>query len=508
MITVDLKSGYHHVWIHPDHTKYLGFQWRGKFYEFLCLPFGLSAAPWAFTKIVRVVLTHWRTLGNRINGYIDDFLLMIQRQLQPSQTAMQFVALLIRLGWTINYAKSALTPAQTQEYIGYYLDCVNQPTIRMTYTKLKNLRSLVRSVLNVQAKKGCVFPRTLAKTLGSCIATARAILPAKLMLRSGYADLASKTSWTTPIKLSPQTVSDLTWWMQSLTTWNGQLANLNRVTQLQMETDASVTGWGAAIGGLHASGFWEPEWAPCHINVKEMIAVFYAILSFQEQLQNKVVSLRTDSLTVVAYLNNMGGPVSHLQEIARAIFNLSWTINCTLVVSYIPGRFNVRADRLSRLSDSQDWMINPIVFIILDKKWGPHHVDRFATMLNSQLPVYNSRFHDPATSGVDAMTKCWRLFNNWISAPFRMLPAIINKLRNENALATVIAPIWPSQPWFLLLLEITADVVMLPNQPDTFLPGASENVEPLRNPSWKLAAGRLARPGGTRRMELGDLYIS
>ncbi|KAK6044974.1 hypothetical protein COOONC_17521 [Cooperia oncophora] len=41
MGSFDLKAGYHHVRINPSYTNLLGFSWRGKFYKFLVLPFGL-----------------------------------------------------------------------------------------------------------------------------------------------------------------------------------------------------------------------------------------------------------------------------------------------------------------------------------------------------------------------------------------------------------------------------------------------------------------------------------
>ena len=34
MFTFDLKSGYHHIDIHPDYQTYLGFAWESKFYVF------------------------------------------------------------------------------------------------------------------------------------------------------------------------------------------------------------------------------------------------------------------------------------------------------------------------------------------------------------------------------------------------------------------------------------------------------------------------------------------
>ena len=44
MITFDLKSGYHHVNVVQVHRKYLGFEWKGSYFQFTVLPFGLSSA--------------------------------------------------------------------------------------------------------------------------------------------------------------------------------------------------------------------------------------------------------------------------------------------------------------------------------------------------------------------------------------------------------------------------------------------------------------------------------
>ena len=54
----DLKSGYHHIDIHKDYQKFLGFSWvngkgQKKYYLYSVLPFALSSGPLIFTKIVR-----------------------------------------------------------------------------------------------------------------------------------------------------------------------------------------------------------------------------------------------------------------------------------------------------------------------------------------------------------------------------------------------------------------------------------------------------------------------
>ena len=80
----DLKSGYHHVDIHPDHQKYLGFQWEanGKvdFYTFTVLPFGLSTACYLFTKLMRPLIRHWRGRGLKAIIYLDDGIVAVKER--------------------------------------------------------------------------------------------------------------------------------------------------------------------------------------------------------------------------------------------------------------------------------------------------------------------------------------------------------------------------------------------------------------------------------------------
>ena len=63
MVTVDLEDAYLLVPISPKSRRFLRFQWRGVTYEFAVLPFGLSTAPYIFTKILRPVMAHLRRKG-------------------------------------------------------------------------------------------------------------------------------------------------------------------------------------------------------------------------------------------------------------------------------------------------------------------------------------------------------------------------------------------------------------------------------------------------------------
>ncbi len=75
---VDLKDAYFTIPMHQSDRKYLRFTVRGRSFEFNCLPFGLSSAPWVFTKTLKPVIALLRELGVRLVIDIDDVLIMAE----------------------------------------------------------------------------------------------------------------------------------------------------------------------------------------------------------------------------------------------------------------------------------------------------------------------------------------------------------------------------------------------------------------------------------------------
>ena len=77
MFSFDLKSGYHHLEIFPEHRQYLSFSWtfsfcHTRYFQFEVLPFGLSSAPYLFTKLLKPLVKKWRTEGKSIAVFLDD----------------------------------------------------------------------------------------------------------------------------------------------------------------------------------------------------------------------------------------------------------------------------------------------------------------------------------------------------------------------------------------------------------------------------------------------------
>lgn len=71
MANIDLiKSLF--ILIHSFSKKFLWFKFQNQTYEFQCLLFGLSSAPYVFTKLTRPVTTYLRNRGHLMAIYLDD----------------------------------------------------------------------------------------------------------------------------------------------------------------------------------------------------------------------------------------------------------------------------------------------------------------------------------------------------------------------------------------------------------------------------------------------------
>ena len=74
MWSFDLKSGYHHIDSAQEQQTFLGFL----FYVFAVLPFGLSSAPYVFTKVLKPLQLFWRIQGLCIAIFLDDGWAIVQ----------------------------------------------------------------------------------------------------------------------------------------------------------------------------------------------------------------------------------------------------------------------------------------------------------------------------------------------------------------------------------------------------------------------------------------------
>ena len=81
-----------------------------------------------------------------------------------------------------------------------------------------------------------------------------------------------------------------------------------------------------------------------------MKAAFLCLQTFCSNTVNKHVQSFLDNTVAIRYLTKMGGRKPLLNASARNICLWCEKSNIWLTVFHIPGRLNIRADRLSRLS--------------------------------------------------------------------------------------------------------------------------------------------------------------
>ena len=109
------------------------------------------------------------------------------------------------------------------------------------------------------------------------------------------------------------------------------------------------------------------------------------------------------------------------------------------------------------IRDHDDWSVHPDNFQRLERMWGPHTVDRFASLFNSQLPRFNSRFWNPGSEAVDAFTCDWLGENNWWCPPVYLVPRVLRHVQATRATGTLLVPKWPSATFWPMLFTRNAE---------------------------------------------------
>ncbi len=485
----DLASGFHHVPLNASAQRYMGVRCpvTGRYMKILCLPFGLSASPAAFDTMTGFARDLLRKQGLALCWYTDDVLVVSPSRDQAVLDSRTTVELLQRLGWVLSLKKCVPVPCQHIEYLGFVLDLSSTPSIQVPASKRRDLRHQLLRVLRWDR----VPLRVLASVVGKAMAMSTAVFTAPLRLRGAMALLRGRRDWRRSCALSQAAREDLQFWAETVMSLPPRALVLPP-TSVAVDTDASLTGWGASCGNQVVNGYWDTETAARHINYLELRCVYLMLTAWQHRLRGETVRLRTDSAVTLSYLSKPGGRVPSLNKQAIQIFDLLEAMGTTLVPEHLPGRLNVTADAASRMvAPAQQWKLRKPLFDLVMKR-APCVCDRFASAANAQLPRFNTAFPEPGAEAVDALAQQWPQgpeHRSWVNPPFALLPKVITHLWATQAEAAVLAPIWPTAAWFMPLLGMATDVLELPPVPllSTTARICGKTVEVTRNSRWRTA---------------------
>jgi hypothetical protein len=492
MTTIDLKDAYFLIPIHATHKKYLRFKFGQDLYQFNCLPFGLASAPYLFTKIVKPIVSSLRRKNISCVAYLDDFLVIGNSYIRCLQQTQEVLTVLQNLGFYINKDKSSLLPVQRCRYLGFILDSIHH-TIEITPKKKKKILVHLRNLKNKNSHKIL----GIARLIGLLVSTAPAVKYGWAHIKSLEREKCralfdSKQNYLVRMQIRSTTAqSDLKWWETNI---HHVFNKIRKDTyDLEVETDASRTGWGACCHHQKVHGWWTTQDSQQHINALELKAALYGIKIFTKDKTSCNILLRLDNTTAIATINRMGSTkYETLDGIARILWSWCEERDLWVTATYICSKDNVQADQESRaLPADTEWELAAGAYEMIVQRLDIPEIDLFASISNHKCQKYVSWKKDPDSIADDAFTIPWGNIFFYAFHPFNLVGRVLNKIVNEKAIGIVIIPHWPSQPWYPLFIKLLKQKPIFLGPQSKLLCSPFRQLHPLAE-TLTLVAGRLS----------------
>jgi hypothetical protein len=323
-----------------------------------------------------------------------------------------------------------------------------------------------------------VAARKLAQFLGLVQSLGLAVIPAALFQRSLHDDLATKTSWSDRVRLSRQSLRDLSFWIDLPDEWNGAPISLSTVTRL-LYSDASEFAIGGnlvtaelasiedpAAPGLSVPG---PRWHRAltveeqaeGIFIGEIRALVETLENFVGEVTGQTVRFMEDNQAAMYVARRLVSKNPRAMPWLRRLYALCCRHRIRLQhIDYVRSEENP-ADEPSRWRFFDEWRLAPPIFNWVQEELGTCSVDLFASRTTAQLARYVSRFPDSRAAAVDAWSVSWAGEKAWINADWDLLEKIAQRLEEEpTAAAVILCPYFPVQSWFQRLAAL-ADRVLV-----------------------------------------------
>lgn len=450
MATFDLATGYHHVQIDQEDRKWLGFSVRieGKerVFKFAALPFGLSPAPWVFTKVFRTLVRKWRGNGIKCAMYLDDGFIFAETE-EACRAAVEVVRTDLReAGAQVAEGKSNWQPSQWARWLGFEID-LKKGAVRISEERRQNAIARIEKVMNTPSPS--VYER---QVVAGTIASMHLIVGDEGARRAKGLNGQTERMQIEGEKRAPLTQheeGELKFWLAKLYAgFERSIRDTVWKDDLIVEVDASAVALGAVLKEAGKSGarnltVSEREESSTQ---RELRAVLFGIETFQSDLEGKRVTIKTDNQSAVRILQR-GSSKEALHELSLQATAILEKVRAHARFVWIPRELNTDADEASRWIDNDDWGIRKEVFLICAGKWGFPHVDMFANEKNAKCERFYSRGWCPRAEGVDAFghEDIWRERDLllWLVPPPNLLVKTVVWARETKARCILGMPNWP-----------------------------------------------------------------
>ena len=463
MGSIDLKDAYYSVSVAEEYRKYLRFTWRSVLYEFTCLPMGLACSPRIFTKLLKPIFCYLRSIGLMSVYYLDDSLLFGDSLHSCTDNLSKTASTLESLGFTINIEKSVFKPSRVIKFLGFIIDS-EKMIVTLPVEKREKLIKLGTELLECEQ----VLILSLASFIGNLVSCFEAVQMGPLYYR--YLEInktlalrKSKGDFNSFTTLCSESKNEINWWIRNINNSSKTIVTPN--VDIMFSSDASNTGWGAVWNDVSTGGRWADTELGLHINVLELKAMLFGLNSFFRSETGKHIRIRTDSMTALSYVNNLGGTRSvKCHKVAKEIWEWALQRSVWLSVDFLPGVCNTAADSASRkFIDDTEWAIPQKYFEKICEIFGYVEIDLFASRLNNKISVYVSWKPDPTALFIDAFSRNWGKLKWYAFPPFSIVDECLKKISLDEASGIILVPLWPTQHWFPKLVNmLISEPIILP----------------------------------------------
>ena len=310
MASLDLRHAYYSIPLAEEIQRYFRFMWGDKVYQYSACPNGLACLPRMFTKMMKPVFSRLRSQGYLNSGFIDDSLLCGETKEKCVENVDSTKTLMIRLGLMIHEEKSVLVPTKQILFLWNIIDSKTM-TVYLPFDKVDRIIIECKALYNLSKTS----IKTVAKVIGILVSTFSAVEYGKLhyreLERAKFLALKQhKGNYEANMVITPNMKQELKWWFTNITEQNRKISHGN--PEIEIQSDASLSGWGAVCNNCEIGGRWSEQEKQNHINVLELKAIQFALKVFREKIEGKHVKVLTDNTTAVSYISSFGGIKSQI----------------------------------------------------------------------------------------------------------------------------------------------------------------------------------------------------
>ena len=457
-VKFDISKAYYHVKIHRSSQRYIAFSFEGRTFRYNSLPFGLSSAPFLFNRIMNACIAYIRPLVEGIIlFYLDDIIIIANDYLSAEKAGQIIVAELNNFGWSLNMDKTDLIPKQAFTYLGVNFDA-REFSLFPSDSNLKKIQRKAKTLAN----RNRASLRELESFMGSANFVSQFLKEGKLYLHPILKQVISTFNFSQrdrKVRLPTNLKTAIARWSLAKSYTKKRMENSSQ--DITLVTDASLTGWGAALilreEVVQAQGIWNIEEKQLHINNLEYLAIIKALTEFSSTLRNKQVFIMSDNITTIATLKRMGSHKFELkQKLAQELFKILTKFNIQIHQAFIRGSENILADSLSREHQviPMELEISSRILKRIFKRLDLYpEIDLFATHINHKTTKFFSAIKHENATAFNAFAQNWGKFKTlYAFPPPHLIPKVLMKWEKEKTgYLILIAPVWKHSYWITLL---------------------------------------------------------